>query len=574
MRAHGQRNPSPDGRETTRRAVPPSAPVQRMLDLGQAAGNAAVARAVEERRHRHGPGCGHPEPGPVQRREAVHHGHEHEHEHDQKETRDFGPQAQLGLLRSALATPSSPLPDPFLSRAKAFYRNDGLGAGRVHDNPTAQRAAEALGAHAVTVGSHILLGPGAAGNTEILAHEASHLDKNLRGIPETGRDNGHGMAVTDPGQGSERAATADGAAFTAGRGTALSVAQRAPVGDAHDTHDTDGPPPEEAARTATAPGAVQRTLWEHDPGRSFTHADDGPQTRWRSQADPQEIRTSAQLGVPAGTGSRPADVYDDATGELYGSGNASFSWQGRTPERERPERESSARRELVRAKRYIASALTMLSTAGDAPGGALLAGLRSGFPAFRDMRPPQIAAFLPHIAEVVRRIKAGLDAEGAQIALIGEGVAPSSVMGWVEWPLAEKLVPHPMKSEKLPPMDTARSGPIHLTKQGQIAWYFVHEATHRFAGTLDYQYSPRETELTEEGGVSRLAALGLDEDAARQEKTNLDRRAVRAPGEYSGRNNDGDRQPNWYAMGRRALMNADSYAQFILIANGERAPRY
>ncbi|MEV7546564.1 DUF4157 domain-containing protein [Streptomyces sp. NPDC089915] len=567
MRAHGQRNPSPDERETGRRAVPPSAPVQRMLELGQAAGNAAVARAMEERRHRHGPGCGHPEPAPVQRREAVHHGHEHGHGHEGKQ--DPGPQAQLGLLRSALSTPSSPLPDPFLSKAKSFYRNDGLGAGRVHDNPTARRAAESLGAHAVTVGSHILLGPGAAGNTEILAHETSHLDKNLRGVRETGTDNGNGVAVTDPGQGSERAAAADGAAFAAGRGTAPSAAQRAPV---EETHDTDGPVREETAQTA--PEAVQRTLWEYEPGGSYTDSLDGQGTRWRNAADPHDIRTSAELGVPAGINPRQADVYDDATGEFHGSGNASFSQQGTIPERERPERESGARRELVRAKRYIASALGMLSTAADTPGGALLAGLRSGFPAFREMPPGQIAAFLPHIAEVVRRIKAGLDSQGVEIALIGEGVAPSSVMGWVEWPLMEKLMPHPMKSEKLPPMDTSRSGPIHLTEQGQTAWYFVHEATHRFAGTLDYQYSPRDTELTEEGGVSRLAGLGLDEDAARQERTNLGRRAVRDPAEYSGRNNDGERQPNWYAMGRRALMNADSYAQFILIANGERAPRY
>ncbi|MFJ8160191.1 DUF4157 domain-containing protein [Streptomyces sp. NPDC096136] len=566
MRAHGQRNPSSDERDTPRRTVPPSAPVQRLLDLNQAAGNAAVARAMEERRHRHGPGCGHPEPA-VQRREAVHHDHGHDHGHEGAQ--ETGPASKLALLRSALATPSSPLPDPFLSRAKTFYRNDGLGAGRVHDNPMAQRAAAELGAHAVTVGSHILLGPGAAGNTEILAHEASHLDKNLRGIPETGHDHGSGMVVTDPGQGSERAATADGAAFTAGRATAPSVAQRAPV---EGTQDTDGQPREETAAAAPGAEAVQRTLWEYEPGGSYTDAVDGQGTRWRNRDDARDIRTSAQVGVPAGITPRQADVYDDATGEFYSSGNAVFSRKGAIPEREQRERESAARRELVTAKRYIASALALLGTAADGPGGALLAGLRSGFPAFRAMTPRQIAAFLPHIAEVVHRIKAGLDAQGAQIALVGEGVAPPSVMGWVDWPLAEKLMPHPQKSEQLPPMDTARSGPIHLTKQGQIAWYFVHEATHRFAGTLDYQYSPRDAELTQDTVVDDLTR-DFPEEAARQEQSNLGKRALRAPAEYSGRNDDGNRQPNWYAMGRRALMNADSYAQFILITNGARDPR-
>ncbi|WP_405761037.1 MULTISPECIES: DUF4157 domain-containing protein [unclassified Streptomyces] len=554
MRTHGKRNQSSDEREASRRPVPPSAPVQRMLDLNLAAGNAAVARAVEAQRHRHGPGCGHGE-ATVQRRESVHHDHDHDHEG----VEDTRPQSQLSLLRSALATSSSPLPDPFLSRAKAFYRNDNLGAGRVHDNAAAQRATAALGAHAVTVGSHILLGPKAVGNTEILAHEASHLDKNLRGVRETGHDNGAGVPVTDPGQGSERAATADGAAFAAGRGTAPSVAQQAAV-------------EEEGAVDSGAP-AVQRTLWEFEHGGTFTDAVDGQEARWRNSDDAHDIRTSAQLGVPPGTAPRHTDVYDDETGKVYSSGNAAFSKKGTIPEREYPERESKARRELVTAKRYIASALALLKSAGDDPSGALLTALRSGFPAFRAAPPRQIAEFLPHIAEVVRRIQVGLDAQGAQIALAGEGAgAPPSAMGWVDWPLKEKLMPHPQKSEKLPPMDTDRSGPIHLTKEGQIAWYFIHEATHRFAGTLDYQYSPREGELAQDDYVTEMPA-DLAEAAAAQEKSNLGKRAVRDPEQYSGKNNDGERQPNWYALGRRALMNADSYAQFIMIANGARMPR-
>ncbi|GLW02473.1 hypothetical protein AB0C86_24140 [Streptomyces lavendulae] len=49
------------------------------------------------------------------------------------------------------------------------------------------------------------------------------------------------------------------------------------------------------------------------------------------------------------------------------------------------------------------------------------------------MPPREIAAFLPHITEVVRRVQAGLDAQGAQIALAGEGAAaPPSAMGRVD----------------------------------------------------------------------------------------------------------------------------------------------
>lgn len=205
--------------------VPPSAPVQRMLDLQHAAGNAAVARTVEAGRHQHGPGCGHP--APVQR-EAVR--HEHGPGCGHGAALDTAPENQRGLLEAAKATPSSPLPGAFLSQAKSFYRNDRLSEGRVHDNPTAQRATAALGAQAMTVGKDIFLGPSAVGNTRILAHEASHLDKNLRGVRETGNDNGAGVTVTDPGQDSERAAETDGAAFEAGASTAPSVVAQRAVG--------------------------------------------------------------------------------------------------------------------------------------------------------------------------------------------------------------------------------------------------------------------------------------------------------------------------------------------------------
>lgn len=85
------------------------------------------------------------------------------------------------------------------------------------------------------------------------------------------------------------------------------------------------------------------------------------------------------------------------------------------------------------------------------------------------MTPRQIAAFLPRVAEVVRRIQAGLDAQGAQIALVGTGTGvPSEVMGWVDPTLGERISratnPDLQKSEALPTTDAGRSGPIHLTK--------------------------------------------------------------------------------------------------------------
>ncbi|MFC7980369.1 DUF4157 domain-containing protein [Streptomyces sp. NPDC057336] len=185
------------------------------LALQRSVGNRAVSRLVDQDQtqtqtqaqaqdqHVHGAGCGH---GGIE---------------------DGSPAGQRQLLDEAMASPSRPLGGSLLSEATAFYRND-LSAARIHDNPTAQRATVALGAQAMTVGTHVFLGPQAAGRKDLIGHELGHVDKNLRGHHETGNSNGAGVTVTDPGQDSERAAEADGAAFAAGAATAPSVvAQRA-----------------------------------------------------------------------------------------------------------------------------------------------------------------------------------------------------------------------------------------------------------------------------------------------------------------------------------------------------------
>ncbi len=564
MHARGKRNRSSDERDTaSHRVSGPNPMVQRMLDLQRTAGNAAVARMVEQERHQHGPGCEHADPA-VQRRETS----EHQHQQAQEAAGETVLTDHRSLIDAAMATPSSPLPGAFLTKAKAFYGNDALSAGRVHDNATAQRATAALGAQAVTIGSHIFLGASAVGDTETLAHETSHLDKNLRGIRETGNDNGAGVTVTDPGQDSERAAAADGAAFAAGAATAPSaVAQRAPAAST-----AEGPHTELHGGTA-----VQRVVWEYDQAASFNDPRAGQETRWRNQGNRDEIRTATQLGIHGRSTPRHGDIYDDATRQVHSSANAKFSKNGSIPDHKYPQRETQTRKALVEAKQAISTVLALLAGAGNAPGGQLLTGLQSGFPAFRAATPAQIATFLPRIIEVVRRIQAGLNAEGAEIALVGDGGAPPGVAGWVA-PSATDLYnrvfnPNQQKSEDLPTMDAGRSGPINLTDEGQNAWYIIHEATHRFAGTLDYQYSARDMEMEEEDRNAELATL-VPESAAAREGDMLGKRALRDPSTYSGANDGSNRQPNWYAMGQRALMNADSYAQFILTATGYRAPRF
>ncbi|MFF6863732.1 MULTISPECIES: eCIS core domain-containing protein [Streptomyces] len=177
-----------------------------VMALQRSVGNHAVQRLIGQETHQHGAGCG----------------------HDGFD--DKSPQGQVQLLNEAMATPSSPLGGSIRSEAESFYQTD-LSPTRVHDNPVAQRATAALGAQAMTVGTHVFLGPQAAGRKDVIGHELGHVKENLAGVRETGNDNGAGLAVTDPVQGSERAAEADGAAFGAGRKIAPSVEARAAATD-------------------------------------------------------------------------------------------------------------------------------------------------------------------------------------------------------------------------------------------------------------------------------------------------------------------------------------------------------
>ncbi|MFI8948082.1 DUF4157 domain-containing protein [Streptomyces sp. NPDC053750] len=202
-----------------------------VLALQQSAGNAAVQRVVARDTHQHGPGCGHA----VQRRfDPDSHQHGAGCGHDGID--DRSPEGQHQLLSEAQKSPHSPLPTSFLNRATSFYQNPGIAAARVHKDAVAQRATAAMGAEAMTIGMDVFLGPSAIGNEEILAHEASHLNMNSRGVKETGASNGGGPATTDPKQGSEVAAVNDGAAFKSGAEIAPSVvAQRSAADHADET---------------------------------------------------------------------------------------------------------------------------------------------------------------------------------------------------------------------------------------------------------------------------------------------------------------------------------------------------
>ncbi|MFF0063367.1 DUF4157 domain-containing protein [Streptomyces sp. NPDC005279] len=153
---------------------------QGLLALQRTAGNATVARLIEEARHQHGADCGHQhnEPAPVQR-SAVH-----------------------GVLR----TSGSPLEEPVRQEMEARLGAD-FSDVRLHTDSAARASAAEVGARAYTSGSHVVIGDGGA-DKHTLAHELTHVIQQRQGAV-AGTDNGSGLKVSDPSDRFERAAEAN-----------------------------------------------------------------------------------------------------------------------------------------------------------------------------------------------------------------------------------------------------------------------------------------------------------------------------------------------------------------------------
>jgi hypothetical protein len=341
-----------------------------------------------------------------------------------------------------------------------------------------------------------------------------------------------------------------------------------------------------AAEPPTGAPVIQRAAWTFNSS-TRTHDATGQQSPglWQDREDPSRTTTSAQLGLGPHTPEH-GDQYDDATKRLFSSGNAAISKRGKFENYKA--HETRFRHALVEAKRRIATALDLLQTAGDQPSGRTLHALKLSFPGFQSASAADIARFLPRIIEVIRRVQTGLNASGAKFALVGETsildvgatmATRANAVGWVA-PTArdftDRLKPNYMKTEDLPET-AARSGPINLKPRGENAWFIIHEATHRFSGTLDYQYSSYDHEIGEDKADLGLAEhMGMTPDELAQHSAGrLRNRVAGDPKQYTGKDESAQplKQTNWYAMGKRALMNADSYAQFVLTASGEPLPR-
>ncbi|MFH0751295.1 MAG: DUF4157 domain-containing protein [Chloroflexota bacterium] len=103
-----------------------------------------------------------------------------------------------------------PLEAPVRQRMEASFGAD-FSDVRVHSGGSAAASAQAVDAHAYTVGNEIVLGdgqtPGSPSHERTLAHELTHVVQQRSG-PVDGTPTGGGISVSDPADRFERAAEA------------------------------------------------------------------------------------------------------------------------------------------------------------------------------------------------------------------------------------------------------------------------------------------------------------------------------------------------------------------------------
>jgi hypothetical protein len=123
------------------------------------------------------------------------------------------------LVQDTVNGGGQPLPDATKAKMEA-----GLGADlsdvRVHTGSAATESAQAVGAHAYTVGSHVAFqdgqyAPGTSDGDRVLAHELSHVVQQRNG-PVDGTEGPDGLKISDPSDRFERAADANAEAISSG----------------------------------------------------------------------------------------------------------------------------------------------------------------------------------------------------------------------------------------------------------------------------------------------------------------------------------------------------------------------
>lgn len=126
--------------------------------------------------------------------------------------RPGAPSLATNAVDHAACTSGSPLPDGVRADMEARF-GASFADVRVHTDGAAARAADAVSAHAYTVGSHIWFGAGEARfadpvGLELLAHELTHVLQNREGPAPSGGETVDGVAVSSPNDAREREAVA------------------------------------------------------------------------------------------------------------------------------------------------------------------------------------------------------------------------------------------------------------------------------------------------------------------------------------------------------------------------------
>ncbi|MFS8200824.1 DUF4157 domain-containing protein [Streptomyces sp. CWNU-52B] len=259
-----------------RPAPRPPAALHPLIALQQAAGNAAVTRAIQRARAAQSAEGRRPE---KQQDERSAEGRQHEQstegqqqEPAQRDAEKAPPVQPRSSVPDAVGSPGSPLEPRVIQRAERAYDMD-FGHVRVHNDPVAQRSAEELGAVAYTTGSHIVLGEDRVSD-EVMYEEVDHVRQQALG-PVPGTPNGRGEKVSRPDDPFERSAGANGRKLARGAAPDLALpgaslpgraVQRSVDGDVPvqrmerpgPTEATAGPPTVAEPSTPAEPPAVVR----------------------------------------------------------------------------------------------------------------------------------------------------------------------------------------------------------------------------------------------------------------------------------------------------------------------------
>jgi hypothetical protein len=217
---------------------------------------------------------------------------------------------QESPVRSVVGRGSGqPIAAPVRQRMEASFGAD-FSDVRVHSGGSAAASAQALDAHAYTVGNEIVLGdgqtPGSPTHERTLAHELTHVVQQRSG-PVDGTPTTGGISVSDPADRFERAAetTAD-TVMSSGRapdaGSGVSVG-RSLQREGREEEPAAAEPGTSAETAQAGPDMSAETAQAAEPGTSAETAQAGPATSAETaQAGPDTSAETAQAGAPADGG--------------------------------------------------------------------------------------------------------------------------------------------------------------------------------------------------------------------------------------------------------------------------------